>query len=46
MLHDRRIRVLYRRWEAPREVERVLEPPELRAELAALAHTLLDVYES
>ncbi|TCC46381.1 transcriptional regulator [Kribbella capetownensis] len=26
VLHDRRIRVLYRRWEAPREVERVLEP--------------------
>lgn len=26
VLHDRRIKVLYRRWEAPREVERVLEP--------------------
>jgi predicted DNA-binding transcriptional regulator YafY len=26
VLHDRRIRVLYRRWEAPREVERILEP--------------------
>ncbi|MEV5963869.1 WYL domain-containing protein [Kribbella sp. NPDC051952] len=26
VLHDRRVKVLYRRWEAPREVERVLEP--------------------
>ncbi|TCN30496.1 putative DNA-binding transcriptional regulator YafY [Kribbella orskensis] len=26
VLHDRRIKVLYRRWEAPREVERILEP--------------------
>jgi predicted DNA-binding transcriptional regulator YafY len=26
VLHDRRIKVLYRRWEEPREVERVLEP--------------------
>ncbi|MGC4939649.1 helix-turn-helix transcriptional regulator [Kribbella sp. DT2] len=26
VLHDRRIKVLYRRWEAPREVERVLDP--------------------
>lgn len=26
VLHDRRITVLYRRWEAPREVERTLEP--------------------
>jgi predicted DNA-binding transcriptional regulator YafY len=26
VLHDRRIKVLYRRWEAPREVERTLEP--------------------
>jgi predicted DNA-binding transcriptional regulator YafY len=26
VLHDRRINVLYRRWEEPREVERVLEP--------------------
>lgn len=26
VLHDRRVRVTYRRWEAPREVERVLEP--------------------
>jgi predicted DNA-binding transcriptional regulator YafY len=26
VLHDRRIKVVYRRWEAPREVERVLEP--------------------
>ncbi|MFI5696879.1 helix-turn-helix transcriptional regulator [Kribbella sp. NPDC051586] len=26
VLHDRKIRVLYRRWEEPREVERVLEP--------------------
>ncbi|TWD75022.1 putative DNA-binding transcriptional regulator YafY [Kribbella amoyensis] len=26
VLHDRRITVLYRRWEAPREVERVLDP--------------------
>lgn len=26
VLHDRRIKVRYRRWEAPREVDRVLEP--------------------
>jgi predicted DNA-binding transcriptional regulator YafY len=26
VLHDRRIKVLYRRWEEPREVERLLEP--------------------
>ncbi|MDX3006475.1 WYL domain-containing protein [Kribbella solani] len=26
VLHDRRIKVRYRRWEEPREVERVLEP--------------------
>jgi predicted DNA-binding transcriptional regulator YafY len=26
VLHDRRIKVLYRRWEAPREVERTLSP--------------------
>jgi predicted DNA-binding transcriptional regulator YafY len=26
VLHDRRIKVLYRRWEAPREVERTLDP--------------------
>lgn len=26
VLHDRRIDVVYRRWEAPREVERTLEP--------------------
>jgi predicted DNA-binding transcriptional regulator YafY len=26
VLHDRRIKVLYRRWEAPREVERHLDP--------------------
>jgi predicted DNA-binding transcriptional regulator YafY len=26
VLHDRRIEVLYRRWEAPREVERLLDP--------------------
>jgi predicted DNA-binding transcriptional regulator YafY len=26
VLHDRRLKVLYRRWEAPREVERLLEP--------------------
>jgi predicted DNA-binding transcriptional regulator YafY len=26
VLHDRRIKVLYRRWEAPREVERLLDP--------------------
>jgi len=26
VLHDRRIKVLYRRWEEPREVERALEP--------------------
>ncbi|TDW19650.1 helix-turn-helix transcriptional regulator [Kribbella kalugense] len=26
VLHDRRVNVLYRRWEEPREVERVLEP--------------------
>jgi predicted DNA-binding transcriptional regulator YafY len=26
VLHDRRVKVLYRRWEAPREVERLLEP--------------------
>jgi predicted DNA-binding transcriptional regulator YafY len=26
VLHDRRIKVMYRRWEEPREVERVLEP--------------------
>jgi predicted DNA-binding transcriptional regulator YafY len=26
VLHDRRINVLYRRWEEPREVERLLEP--------------------
>lgn len=26
VLHDRRVKVLYRRWEAPREVERILEP--------------------
>jgi predicted DNA-binding transcriptional regulator YafY len=26
VLHDRRVKVLYRRWEAPREVERTLEP--------------------
>ncbi|MEU4198080.1 transcriptional regulator [Kribbella sp. NPDC026611] len=26
VLHDRRVNVLYRRWEAPREVERTLEP--------------------
>ena len=26
VLNDRRIKVLYRRWEAPREVERTLEP--------------------
>jgi len=26
VLHDRRIKVLYRRWEAPRDVERILEP--------------------
>lgn len=26
VLHDRRIRVRYRRWEAPREVERTLDP--------------------
>lgn len=26
VLHDRRVEVVYRRWEAPREVERVLEP--------------------
>ncbi|WP_350274180.1 WYL domain-containing protein [Kribbella sp. HUAS MG21] len=26
VLHDRRVKVRYRRWEAPREVERTLEP--------------------
>jgi predicted DNA-binding transcriptional regulator YafY len=26
VLHDRRVKVLYRRWEEPREVERTLEP--------------------
>ncbi|GAA1139830.1 YafY family protein [Kribbella jejuensis] len=26
VLHDRRVKVLYRRWEEPREVERLLEP--------------------
>jgi predicted DNA-binding transcriptional regulator YafY len=26
VLRDRRLKVLYRRWEAPREVERVLDP--------------------
>jgi predicted DNA-binding transcriptional regulator YafY len=26
VLHDQRIKVLYRRWEAPREVERTLDP--------------------